>query len=167
MDAEKPPRIVPVQDLTEMAARPLRDVYSYWDGLRAGRAMPSRQDMKPMTLGPLLPCLALIEVLDQGRDYRFRLVGTQLDSILRLPLTNSLLSDYPQADGRDSVKESYDLCVQTRQPHLSSGQLGHLDQHFILYDNLILPLSNDDTAVNMLVTYTHMQRVARADKPSP
>lgn len=52
-------------------------VYDFWHGLlEQGR--PSRQQIDPISLGPqILPYLVLIDVIDAGQDYRWRLFGSR------------------------------------------------------------------------------------------
>lgn len=56
----------------------LRELYLHWDGKRAGRPLPASGDIDPEGLGPLLPYVMLVEVLEQGRHFRFRLIGADV-----------------------------------------------------------------------------------------
>jgi hypothetical protein len=53
-------------------------VQSYWDSKRRGRSMPSRADIRPDELRDWLSQLMLVDVIDGGRDFRYRLLGTKL-----------------------------------------------------------------------------------------
>jgi len=68
-------------DLREDSALPFTDprleqVYLYWRGKAAGRAMPSRADIDPIEIPKLLPDVMLVERHEDGR-YRYRLIGTE------------------------------------------------------------------------------------------
>ena len=54
----------------------LRRLHRYWLGKCAGRAQPARADIDPTEIPELLPFVMLVDVLEQGRQFRFRLVGT-------------------------------------------------------------------------------------------
>src|SRR3546814_17700910 len=53
----------------------LREIYHYWSGKRGGRCYPTRADIRPEEIKRLLPFVLLLDVLDEGRHFRFRLVG--------------------------------------------------------------------------------------------
>src|SRR3546814_11904526 len=58
----------------------LREIYHYWSGKRGGRCYPTRADIRPEEIKRLLPFVLLLDVLDDGRHFRFRLVGTDAAS---------------------------------------------------------------------------------------
>src|SRR3546814_5237666 len=58
----------------------LREIYHYWSGKRGGRCYPTRADIRPEEIKRLLPFVLLLDVLDEGRHFRFRLVGTDAAS---------------------------------------------------------------------------------------
>jgi hypothetical protein len=52
------------------------DLFKYWNAVRGVRPMPTRSDIDPMDIIPLLPFLALIERRSDG--YFWRLIGTTI-----------------------------------------------------------------------------------------
>ena len=58
----------------------IRAVFAYWDGLRDGRPMPSREDFDPLAIPRHLPGILMVEVEGVDEDgvgiYRYRVVGT-------------------------------------------------------------------------------------------
>jgi len=67
-------------DADAIAEPELRELYRYWSEKRAARAYPSRADIVPEEIKRLLPFVLLLDVLDGGRHFRFRLVGTDAAS---------------------------------------------------------------------------------------
>lgn len=53
----------------------LHALYAYWQRKRGARAIPSRRDIEPVELVPLLPHLMMIGV-EEGPRFRYRLFGT-------------------------------------------------------------------------------------------
>jgi hypothetical protein len=54
-------------------------LFRYWERKRAGRRMPTRQEMDPIEMGPaLLPHLLVSEFVDGGARLRFRLIGSAI-----------------------------------------------------------------------------------------
>ena len=48
---------------------------AYWEGKRGGRPMPSRADINPSEMKQHLSWLVMLDVLEGGRDFRYRLIG--------------------------------------------------------------------------------------------
>jgi hypothetical protein len=61
------------------------DLYRYWESRRGNRPMPTRRDINPAEILPLLPHIALIEA-DRGA-YRWRLMGSHIADDLGCDLT--------------------------------------------------------------------------------
>ncbi len=54
----------------------------YWHQQRGTRAMPNRSDIVPGDIVGLLPNLVIYDVIDDGHDYRVRIFGTALVSLV-------------------------------------------------------------------------------------
>jgi len=59
----------------------IEEAWAYWNRIRGTRRMPSRTDFDPIDIPRLLSSTALVEVLRDPLDFRFRLLGTAIDSI--------------------------------------------------------------------------------------
>ncbi len=70
--------MTPGQESKVITELPLRGLYDYWAGKRAERLWPARDDILPSEIPTLLPFIMLADVLDGGRDFYFRLVGTDV-----------------------------------------------------------------------------------------
>ena len=66
------------RDVDIVAEPQLRDLYLYWAGKRGLRNFPARRDIEPEEIRQLLPYIMLVDVLEDGRFFRFRLVGTDV-----------------------------------------------------------------------------------------
>ena len=67
-------------NLDLIAESELRELYLYWSEKRNARSYPMRSDIAPEEIKRLLPFVLLLDVLDEGRHFRFRLVGTDAAS---------------------------------------------------------------------------------------
>lgn len=57
-----------------------RAVYKVWDDLRSeGQIMPTRDGFNPMSLGPVLPNIVLVERMGRGH-YEYRVMGTAVSA---------------------------------------------------------------------------------------
>jgi PAS domain len=65
----------------DIVAEPeLRELYHYWSQKRGRSGYPSRADIEPEQIKRLLPFVLLLDVMDGGQHFRFRLVGTDAAS---------------------------------------------------------------------------------------
>jgi hypothetical protein len=129
----------------------LRQLHDYWDGKRAGRRMPSRADIDPLDMVFVIGNLILIDVLPGEKPgFRIRLHGTKLVERVRYELTGKMLDDMPEVEFRELSRASFTKVVRTREPlHVHRNRI--LDGRPRQYESLILPLSVDDTAVDMMI----------------
>jgi hypothetical protein len=67
----------------------LQQLYAYWDGKRAGRAMPRRSDIDPLEIKNLLPLILIVERVGL-RAFRYRLVGTSIVDASGVEITGTL-----------------------------------------------------------------------------
>ena len=56
----------------------LRALFGYWREKRGDGTMPARADLDPLEIPTLLPIVGLVDVLDGGARFRYRLVGTEI-----------------------------------------------------------------------------------------
>jgi hypothetical protein len=78
---------VVVSGLDVLTSQICRAGMAYWRDLRADQPMPSRESVDPAAIRSLLPYTFLVDILDGGADYRYRLVGT--DIVAHTPRDNS------------------------------------------------------------------------------
>ena len=71
----------------------LKFALDYWFKKRAGRLAPTRADIDPVDIAPLLPRVMLVDVSTDPVDFRFRLAGTGLFKIHGAELTNKRALD--------------------------------------------------------------------------
>jgi hypothetical protein len=131
----------------------LQDALAYWESKRAGRKMPARRDFDPVLEIPkLVPWVALVDVLRDPLDFRFRLIGSGIVDRSRKNNTGKLFSEISEFGPgsylwghRASVVETCAL-LRAEPPYVgrTHGVSRVADIH--------LPLSEDDTVVNMIFT---------------
>lgn len=154
-------QIFPVTDNSRLLEPSVLEAYLTWDRLRGSRPMPSRKEFSPAALARHLALIGLIDVIDGGRDYRFRVLGSRVDNIMQGRFTGSLVSDYPHAESRRHVHKLYTLVTTSGLPHLSTGRLGQLKLEYIRYASLVLPLANEDGQVIQLLVANHFETVVK------
>ena len=128
----------------------------YWQGRRGTRAFPRRADIDPLDLAFMLPRIALTEVHEAAvpespRRYRLRVVGSWWATLAGFELTGMWLDDLPLANVRKLTVDTYDSVIAARRP-LCATRNAWVDEKKLGYEILLLPLSEDDTRISMLVT---------------
>src|SRR6478672_4472332 len=144
-----------MESRTDIPADPrLKRLFSYWDGLRGEREMPSRADITPATIGKdLLPWIALTEVIDGGARFRFRLCGTGLAGIAGLDLTGHYIDELnPNPAYAEYITGLYRLAVERRRPVYSeTGYVATTTSPRRRTERLICPLADERAIVTMCI----------------
>ncbi|GMV61487.1 MAG: hypothetical protein AMXMBFR74_06560 [Parvibaculum sp.] len=75
----------------------LASLLACWEEKRAGRPFPDRADIRPEEFRRMLPHVGIVEVLDGGADFRFRLSGAELSAITGFDRTGERFSEMKAA----------------------------------------------------------------------
>jgi hypothetical protein len=137
--------------LPKITAPQLRQLYSYWLERRGDGHYPRRADFDPIGLRFILGNLILVDVIaGDPLAFRIRLHGSNLAHRHGYELTGKMLDELPVTRQRDLARLSFSRVVQSGVP------LHALRDHWIdgrrqRYETIILPLSSDGTAIDMLL----------------
>jgi hypothetical protein len=155
------PRLVTPAFLTLCSPRITR-FWTYWNEKRDGRRMPARADIDPAQISDLLPYIVLTEVLEQPPYLVYRLVGTKQVAVRGRDPTGQPVCDnyigHHEGDTGDEVLLNYRLVIERQTPVYDYNSITGPDGDGTSFDTgpvrergtLLLPLSNDDTHVNMI-----------------
>ena len=123
----------------------------HWEQSRGGRELPTRADLLPITLPRVLPWLVMLDVINGGAEFRFRLCGTAIADILGFEPRGETLSVLPeQLAERITVTGRY--CIETRVPLRGvSSKSSMPGQEFQGTEICCLPVSNDGKTIDILV----------------
>ena len=75
----------------------LAGLLACWEEKRGGRPFPDRADIRPEEFRRMLPHVGIVEVLDGGADFRFRLFGAELSAITGFDRTGEKFSEMKAA----------------------------------------------------------------------
>jgi hypothetical protein len=127
----------------------LRGLWAYWAGkLRAG-SLPARKDISPQQLRPWLGNLLLLDVIDGGRDFQYRLHGAKLVQLFGADLTGRFVSKLPLKNVDALLEEGREAVSNRNIVYIEDGIVA--EKTFIRISKLILPLASDGAAVDMLL----------------
>lgn len=73
----------------------LRFLYDYYRDLACGPGFPSQRRVDPLGMRPALGYVMLLDPVDGGRDFRYRLYGSFIAGVSGRDMTGKLVSTYP------------------------------------------------------------------------
>jgi len=131
--------------------RAFQEFHAYWLQKAAGKVMPSRADLDPLDIPQLLANIFLVDVVPGvPRRFRFRLVGTRIAE-LEGELTNRYLDDLIPGPAGAAIGRHYEDATEGLIRIRRETLRWHLqEREHVNYDVLLLPLSQDGAAVDML-----------------
>ncbi|HLZ67992.1 MAG TPA: PAS domain-containing protein [Aliidongia sp.] len=138
----------------------LRELHSLWQRIRGDRRMPARCDFDPAEVPKLLPDMFLVDVLPNApveQRFRVRLQGTAQVDYFGADWTGRFLHEMIDQASADRFCAVGDYVVVTRAPWMSTGDLYWVpEKPFYKFETLLLPLSEDDATVNMILGITRL-----------
>ncbi len=133
-------------------------LYRHWQDKAGESGLPGREMFNPFELKPWLGHLMLLQVLDGGQDFFYRLFGVAVAELVGFDITGSRLSDLPD-EGRNLLMQEYRLAVQSRR-HIFSAGVPLYGRNYIIIDRLTLPLAGADGGVGFLLVAIYPSRGA-------
>lgn len=129
----------------------LRALFGYWREKRGDRAMPARADLDPLEIPTLLPIVGLVDVLDGGARFRYRLVGTEIVEVDGHDPTGRFLDEAPPDSGyADYLIGLFREVTRERRPLYGESDFrgqGRIERRV---RRLLMPLSCDGRSVDMI-----------------
>ncbi len=137
----------------------LLGLFRLWESKRGDRALPARADLRPEELKPWLGNLIVLDVIDGGRDFRYRLVGVNVVRQAGFDMTGKLLSEYPIKDVLP-----YFLATHREVVRLAVPAFGEHNPRVALVRKrrrLILPFGEDGKTVDRTMTANYAIELVR------
>lgn len=143
------------------------DLLAYWDRQRGARDLPARADLDPLHIPRLLPFITLYDLVgDDTPRFRYRLVGTAVVGASRLELTGKFADDMLNPDIRDEALGYYHEAAKNRRWLCHDAEYVDERGRTRGYQRIILPLSEPDKPVNMLMLGAFTERAPTARSTS-
>lgn len=150
-------------DMAALDVPLLQEVWRYWRDKKADRELPLRADIEPTEIPHLLPSLFLVEVIEPGPPMRLRLrlAGTAFRRFFGFDPTGREMSEDDLRLDRARFCSEWREMLQQRRPRwarvrqrLSGELVGREGLGAVHFTGLVLPLSRDGTAADMLLGAT-------------
>jgi len=137
----------------ELTQEPLRFVLEFWLELARG-GPPHLRQVDPLLLRPALGYMMLLDAIDGGRDFRYRLYGSRIARISTFDMTGKLLSAHPaSAYATEFAIASSRAALARRQPLLTSRRPAAAE-FTSRWPRLALPLVDDQGVACRLLAVT-------------
>jgi hypothetical protein len=150
------------EGVAAVAAETIVSALAYWEGIRGSRAMPRRGDIDPAEIPRLLPFVMLVDVLENPLDFRFRLVGTEIDAITAVNLRGQRFSESRHLSSGSNVWSDYLSVATTHQPLMGKVDYVGADRYVRAIRHCLMPLSDDGERVNMILVAVEVVRGTQA-----
>ncbi|WP_157845997.1 PAS domain-containing protein [Kiloniella litopenaei] len=141
-------------DFLDTCPESIRAFYKYWDSKRQGRQMPSRADLDPIEMKEFLSSIILVDVKRQPLDFVYRLVGTKEVDARGFDPTGRSVSEGSFGATVEEVLTNYRIVSEHKCPVYDREGVPSDIANLWQGDAILLPLSDDDETVNMVVAYT-------------
>jgi hypothetical protein len=142
----------------------LAPALAYWMQKRGPRPMPRKRDIDPVELPPkLLPNLQIIDVIDGGARFRYRLVGTASVNAFGSDYTGRYPDEMFSDDRLNFIQSLYRAVCTTKTPLFSLNRY-HTTKNIDLFAyRIYMPLSEDGTDVSHILGILRYQSGVMAD----
>jgi hypothetical protein len=154
-DVSRDQRVRTAIALDELRNPIVCEALATWRRLCGARKMPSRADMSPRVMRGFLKHMALIQIVEGGRDFRYRVVGDAVIMQQNVPLNGMTTSDL---DARipgygAQLARAYARVYRHRVPLAYRGLYYRpADQHTFSHESIMAPLGDDgETADHLIV----------------
>src|SRR5262245_3725099 len=96
----------PLDSKTELQSIELIQLYDYWNKLRGKRFAPSLREVDPREISRLLPWVWLVDVVDDGDDFLFRLGGEKIIEYVGRRLSGARLNHFRNQHFFETMREA-------------------------------------------------------------
>ncbi|MGM0561590.1 MAG: PAS domain-containing protein [Pseudomonadota bacterium] len=136
------------QDLPETVAREMseaqRDVLGYWYRLKPAQGLPARRRFDPLEVWTRVASIILLQVLEDGEDIVFRLVGQDFAERAGSNLRGERFSKVGNPDEVPQIQDAVKDMIRDPRPVLSAGSLTTFDRGHVAYRRLAVAFAEQD-----------------------
>lgn len=150
------------------AAAPIVAIYDYWRSkMPAAGLLPGRRHIDPIDIPRLLPHIWLVDVVDDPRRFRVRLLGTALVATGTPLRVGDFIVDRLLPEQRAASLAEFESVVRSREPLWYSGPVNLQHETYVHeVERIFLPLAADGQHTDMLLCLSLIRRVDN-DKAKP
>lgn len=136
----------------------IEQALAYWQRIRAGREMPARADLNPGDIPKLLPFMILIDVLHDPLDFRYRLIGTEIDRIVVRNYKGVKFSELPDKKAPNPIWQHHQEAVETRAPVRKELSYHGPDGDVRRIEHCLMPFSTEGKTIDQILVAVDIER---------
>jgi hypothetical protein len=143
----QPPVLVWNPSLDHVSEDTMRFLAQYWRDIAHAGTLPHIKRIDPVELRPALGYVLLLDAIEGGHDFRYRLYGSIVARVSGFDMTGKKLSEMPVSTYvREFGIASYRAALQRREPvYTERNPVGAA--HTTSWQRIALPLVDDSGAV--------------------
>lgn len=122
-----------------------------WQNKVGEGGLPSRSDFSIPELRPYMGRIAILDVIEGGSDFRYRLYGSDIAQEYRADMTRKSVSDF-RPNFKAAIVPGYRACFASKAPWYD---IIDIDDDILRYkwERIVVPLATDRRTVDMLMVY--------------
>jgi hypothetical protein len=131
----------------------LEEALAYWHDIRGEARFPRREALVPERIVALWPHMLMVDVIEGGNDYYFRLFGQRLVDSYGEQTGRTLMTAKVPSLVRDRCKRIFDHCLAHATPSYAYWPESASERRpFVDVEALCLPLSSDGTTLDRMIS---------------
>jgi hypothetical protein len=135
----------------QLVIREQRELFDYWRACAKGNSMPSRSNINPAAIPPLLPGISVLDAGRQPAEIIYRLAGTRLRDIFGKEVTGKSVFDLEFGEKRNYWLAVYRKVIDEKVPMQGAVKGPVADRDHVVLFWMRLPLSDDGAIINKIL----------------
>lgn len=125
----------------------------FWRDCCEGGPVPDRVHFTPESLLHWIGHVQIVEVIDDGRDFFHRIVGTEIASVVGRDLSRKFVSESAYKIGAEAMLERYRETRERGVPTFRKGTITWaLNNAWVAFESVTAPVGCGDRQIDQLIT---------------
>jgi hypothetical protein len=137
----------------------LRSLYGYWQSHAADGRLPGAAIVDPIALRPWLGHLLLVDVLEGGSEFVYRVYGSNVAETFGQDMTGQSPRGFP-SHHVDIIVGPYRAVAGDRRPRYTAHIMSVQERKFAVWERVILPIADHAGNASQLLVGIHRVRVS-------
>lgn len=141
------------QDIVDAAShQKIKDFVEFWWSKHTPDRLPTRSDFDFYEITEWVSHVIIMDVLSNGSDFRYRLIGTRIVEAVGRDLTGKNVSNSSYTGNKDNVFQTFSMPVTEKRPIIRRGKMIWLhEKKWKNYESVHCPLFDKNRSVNMTI----------------
>lgn len=138
----------------EIVTADVRKAVGYWNEWRGDRAFPSWSsfDLRSAPVD-IVPRSLIVDVIDDGVDFRYRFFGTWLSQIHHMDMTGKCVTEFTNPTYREMILAHYRTVIAERGVRVFFIDIPQNESFSFRSETIRLPLSEDGERIDRIMSF--------------